>query len=138
MKRILSISLVALPALSLLAVALVIVMLLSLNGDVAALTQRLSMEARTAKDVREQIAALKDELSALKETPSSEPATVVQPVPATAEPHAEQAAVARPVKVVASGWPECVFKAGDSSGLVTCIRSEQGRIAEPRMPTRYR
>lgn len=139
MKRLLPIGLVVLPALSLLVVVAVIVMLLSLNADVADLTRRLRSEAHTATDLHGQISTLREQLSAVQAAAPAAPAKAAQPDPPAEQPHAEATVVARPIKVTSSGGsPECFFKAGDSSGLVTCIKSEQARIAEFRAPGRYR
>ncbi|MDD5248065.1 MAG: hypothetical protein PHY45_03715 [Rhodocyclaceae bacterium] len=115
-------------ALLLFAVAAATVMVFGLRSDVAALEDQARTSAKSARALRDELAALKADLAKAQPAPAAAGSGAATPAAAAmAAAPGEPSAAAHPVKVHAvAARPACVFLAGDPYGLADCIRRQAG------------
>ncbi len=138
-RRLVFVGLAAIPASVVLVALLTLALAVALQDDVDALAQRARLRARTEKNLRADIDAIRKDLAALRAgtaaaaspQPSPVAAATTSAVPEPAA-HALPSRADGPARIVKAGVaapPECVFRPGDPGALTDCIRSQQDRIA---------
>lgn len=141
-RRLIAVAAVSIPALCLLA-AVVVAMAFSLQADIGVLAKHARHTLRAEQDLRAEAQVVGDKLALLSQAQAEQalpPADAVQPAAvAAADPPARSPAL-RPIdvggrraaptvmKARAAATPECIFRSGDSAGLMDCLRQQQDRI----------